>query len=69
MKPALRPRSEAEDLTRIETVGGNYPPNFRPLTGQCAGLVEQHCVDLPQQVERAPVLDQDALLRAERQCR
>ena len=39
------------------------------LARQSAGLVEQHRVDFAQQVERAPVFDQNTLLRAERQCR
>ena len=67
MKPPLCRRSEAQDVQRIEAVGGNHPPDLRPLPRQCAGLVEQHRVDLAQQVERAPVFDQDTLLRTERE--
>ena len=65
----LRRGREAQDLPWTKAVGANYPPDFGPIAGQGAGLVEQHRIDLRQQIERPPVLDQDAPLRAERQCR
>ena len=69
MKPPLRRRGKAEDFQRIETVGGDHPSDLRPLARQCAGLVEEYRIDLAEQVESAPVLDEDPLLSAERQCR
>ena len=63
MKPLLRRRRETKDLRRVEAVGGNHSPDLGPLARQCTGLVEEHCVDLAQEVECAPVLNQDTFLR------
>src|SRR5271156_3723190 len=69
MKPPLRRRSKAQDLQRGEAGGGDHPTDFRSLARQRTGLVEEDRVDLAEEVERAPVLDEDPLLGAERQCR
>ncbi len=69
MKSPFRGCGEAQQLRRTEAVGGDHPPDLGPFPRQCAGLVEQHGVDLAQEVECPPVLDEDAFLRAERQCR
>src|SRR5271169_6171849 len=68
MKPPLRRGSEAQDLQRIEAVGGDHPTDLRPLPGQCPGLVEEDGVDLAEKVEGPAILDEDSLLRAQRQC-
>jgi len=68
MKPLLRSSGKPQDLQRIETVGTNHPADFRSFARQRAGLVEEYSVDLAEKVERAPVLDENPLLSAERQC-
>src|SRR5271165_1898035 len=67
MKLPLRRSSKAEDLQRLEAVGSDHPPDLRPLAGQRAGLVEEDRVNLTEKVERPSVLNEDALLRAQRQ--
>src|SRR6516225_1761202 len=69
MKPLLRGTGKAKYLQRIEAIGGDHPADLRTFAGQCAGLVEKDRIDLAQKVERPSILDEDALLRAQRQCR
>ena len=69
MKPLLGCGRKAKDLQRVETIGADHPADLRSLARQCPGLVEKDGVDLAEKVERSSILNEDAPLRAERQCR
>src|SRR6516164_7419481 len=51
VEPALGCSGEPNNLDRPKTIGADHPPDFGPLARQCAGLVEEHGIDLAQQIE------------------
>ena len=55
----------AEHRRLVETGAGDHSSDLGALEGERAGLVEENRVDLRHQLERPPVLDEDALLGAE----
>ena len=66
MEFTLGGRRELEDPLAREAGGRDDPADLRALVGQRSCLVEEHCIDHAHLLQGPPILDENALVSADR---